>query len=157
PTRPARSHRNPRDVPPGRAVRTSLRRRNTEGRTSMTDKTVDPTGPAVIRPGDPRDENLVQGFNHRFVGRPDEGRLVTATEEVVAAVDEAVAAGRRIAVRSGGHCFENFTTSPEIEILLDLSELNRIAHDPARRAIEVGSGALLGDVYRTLFKRWGVT
>ncbi|MGW3075608.1 FAD-binding oxidoreductase [Kitasatospora sp. NPDC001132] len=123
----------------------------------MTDKTVDPTGPAVIRPGDPRYENLVQGYNHRFVGRPDEVRLVTTTEEVVAAVGEAVAAGKRIAVRSGGHCFENFTTSPEIEILLDLSELNRIAHDPARRAIEVGAGALLGDVYRTLFKRWGVT
>ncbi len=123
----------------------------------MTDKTVDPTGPVVITPGDRRYENLVQGYNHRFVGRPDQVRLVASTEDVVAAVDEAVAAGRRIAVRSGGHCFEDFTANPEVQVLLDVSQLNRIAHDPGRRAIEVGSGALLGDVYRTLFKRWGVT
>ncbi|MDH6124887.1 FAD-binding protein [Kitasatospora sp. GP82] len=123
----------------------------------MTDTTVDPTGPVVIRPGDPRYENLVQGYNHRFVGQPDQVRLVTSTEEVVAAVDEAVAAGRRIAVRSGGHCFEDFTASPEIEVLLDMSQLNGISYDPGRRAIEVGSGAVLGDIYRTLFKRWGVT
>ncbi|MFJ6381062.1 FAD-binding oxidoreductase [Kitasatospora sp. NPDC092039] len=123
----------------------------------MSDRTVDPTGPTVVRPGDPRYENLVQGYNHRFVGRPDQVHVVTGTEEVVAAVDEAVAAGRRIAVRSGGHCFEDFTASPDIQVLLDVSQLNGVSYDPARRAIEVGSGALLGDVYRTLFKRWGVT
>ncbi|MFI9328670.1 FAD-binding protein [Kitasatospora sp. NPDC052868] len=123
----------------------------------MADTTVDSTGPVVIRPGDRRYENLVEGYNHRFVGQPGQVRLVTSTEEVVAAVDQAVAAGLRIAVRSGGHCFEDFTAAPDIEVLLDVSQLDGISHDPGRRAIAVGSGARLGEVYGALFKRWGVT
>ncbi|MGX1134222.1 hypothetical protein RKD49_006412 [Streptomyces glaucescens] len=123
----------------------------------MTDTAVEPTSLLVIEPGDARYENLVQGYNHRFTGRPERVCLPVDTDEVVAAVQHAVTAGKRIAVRSGGHCFENFTAAPEIAVLVDLSQLNGIAHDRGRRAIEVGAGATLGDVYRTLFKRWGVT
>ncbi|MFI6422856.1 FAD-binding protein [Streptomyces sp. NPDC050842] len=123
----------------------------------MTGKGVESVSPLAIEPGDARYENLVQGYNHRFTGRPERVCLPVGTDEVVAAVGDAVAAGKRIAVRSGGHCFEDFTASPDIEVLLDLSQLNTIAHDPRRRAIEIGAGATLGEVYRTLFKRWGVT
>lgn len=123
----------------------------------MTNPADEPTYPLVIRPGDARYENLVQGYNHRFAGRPDRVHLPTGTDQVVQAVGQAVAAGERIAVRSGGHCFEDFTAAPQIEVLLDLSQLNAIAHDRRRRAIEIGVGATLGDIYRTLFKRWGVT
>ena len=66
-------------------------------------------GPVSVRPGDPRYENLLRGNNFRFVGHPDEVRVVGSTEQVIAAVSDAVHTGRRIAVRSGGHCFENFT------------------------------------------------
>src|SRR5690349_1953686 len=63
-------------------------------------------GPVSVRPGDPRYENLLRGNNFRFVGHPDEVRVVASTEQVVAAVADAVRARKRIAVRSGGHCFE---------------------------------------------------
>ncbi|MFJ9692625.1 FAD-dependent oxidoreductase [Kitasatospora sp. NPDC101183] len=114
-------------------------------------------GPVGVRPGDARYESLLRGDNHRFVGRPDEVRVVGSTAQVVQAVQDAVRDGRRIGVRSGGHCFENFTADPAIRLLLDLSPLDAVGWDPSRRAFEVGPGATLGRVYRTLFTGWGVT
>ncbi|MFJ6295817.1 FAD-binding oxidoreductase [Streptomyces griseoviridis] len=113
--------------------------------------------PVVVRPGDLRYDSLLRGDNFRFVGRPDEIRVVGSTEQVVRAVDDAVRSGRRIAARSGGHCFENFTAAPEIRLLLDLSPLDAVGFDPAMGAFSVRPGATLGQVYRTLFTGWGVT
>lgn len=114
-------------------------------------------GPVEVHPGDPRYENLIRGNNFRFVGRPDEIRVAGNTAQVVAAVNDAVRTGRHIAVRSGGHCFENFTASPDVRLLLDLSQMDEVSYDPVRRAFAVQPGATLGRVYRTLQKGWGVT
>ncbi|GAB2786082.1 FAD-binding oxidoreductase [Amycolatopsis magusensis] len=114
--------------------------------------------PAVkIRPGDPRYESLLRGNNFRFAGRPDEIRVAASTEQVVGAVTEAARTGRRVAVRSGGHCFEDFTADPGVRVLLDVSPMDAVGYDPAMRAFEVRPGATLGQVYRALFKGWGVT
>lgn len=115
------------------------------------------SGPVKIRPDDPRYDSLLRGNNFRHVGRPDEIRVAGSTDQVVRAVAEAVRTGRRIAVRSGGHCFENFTTDPSVRMLLDLSAMDEIAYDAGRRAFSVQPGATLGQVYRALFKGWGVT
>ncbi|MFE2728627.1 FAD-binding oxidoreductase [Kitasatospora sp. NPDC059327] len=116
-----------------------------------------PFGPVVVHPGDVRYDSLAHGDNFRFVGSPQEIRLVGSTEQVVRAVSDAVRTGRRIAVRSGGHCFENFTADPEVRLLLDLSPMDAVDFDPAMGAFTVRPGATLGQVYRTLFKGWGVT
>ncbi|MEO3876016.1 FAD-binding protein [Nonomuraea sp. B12E4] len=114
-------------------------------------------GPVTVRPGDVRYDNLLRGNNFRFAGRPDEIRVVGSTDQVVRAVSEAVRSGRRVAVRSGGHCYESFTADPAVKVLLDLSPMEAVGYDPARRAFSVRPGATLGHVYRTLFKGWGVT
>ncbi|MGW1867064.1 FAD-dependent oxidoreductase [Streptomyces mauvecolor] len=114
-------------------------------------------GPVTVRPGDTRYESLLRGNNFRFVGRPDEIRVVGSTEQVVRAVADAVRSGRRVAVRSGGHCFENFTADPAVRMLLDMSPMDAVGYDAARGAFAVQPGATLGHVYRTLFKGWGVT
>ncbi|WP_256863049.1 FAD-dependent oxidoreductase [Microbispora sp. GKU 823] len=111
----------------------------------------------VITPEDPRYESMLRGMNHRFVARPDYVRVTSTTEQVVAAVGEAVAAGKRVTVRSGGHCFEDFTASPDVEVLLDMSEMTDVYFDEERRAFAIEPGATLGHVYRALFKGWGVT
>ncbi|MGW2545747.1 FAD-binding oxidoreductase [Kitasatospora sp. NPDC001574] len=116
-----------------------------------------PFGPVVVRPGDARYDSLSHGNNFRFVGSPQEIRLVGSTEQVVRAVSDAVRTGRRIAVRSGGHCFEDFTAGPEVRLLLDLSPMDAVGFDPVMGAFTVRPGATLGQVYRTLFKGWGVT
>ncbi|GAB3410205.1 FAD-binding oxidoreductase [Flindersiella endophytica] len=114
-------------------------------------------GAVAIRPGDVRYDNLLRGNNFRFAGRPDEIRVVSSTEEVVRAVDDAVRTGRRVAARSGGHCFENFTADPAVRMLLDLSPMNAVEYDAGHKAFAVQPGATLGHVYRTLLTRWGVT
>ncbi|HUR01489.1 MAG TPA: FAD-binding oxidoreductase [Nonomuraea sp.] len=114
-------------------------------------------GPVTVRPGDIRYDNLLRGNNFRFAGRPDEIRVAGSTDQVVRAVSEAVRSGRRVAARSGGHCFENFTADPAVRVLLDLSPMDAVGYDADRRAFAVQPGATLGQVYRTLFKGWGVT
>jgi hypothetical protein len=114
-------------------------------------------GPITVHPGDPRYQNLLRGNNFRYVGRPDEIRVAGSTEQVVAAVADAVRTGRRIAARSGGHCFENFTGDPAVRLLLDLSPMDAVTFDPVRKAFAVQPGATLGRVYRALQKGWGVT
>ncbi|MFI1890348.1 FAD-dependent oxidoreductase [Streptomyces jumonjinensis] len=122
----------------------------------MSQNDIAALGPATIAADDPRYTSMVRGMNHRFTGRPDYVRVVSTTEQVRAAVGEAVAAGKRVSVRSGGHGFEDFTTSG-VEVLLDLSEMDRVGYDPVRRAFVIEAGATLGHVYRVLFKGWGVT
>lgn len=116
-----------------------------------------PLGPAVVAPSDPRYADLVRRGNRRFVGQPDEVWVVGTTAQVVAAVREAVRSGRRVTVRSGGHCFEDFVDHPEVRVLIDLSGLDAVYFDPAMRAFAVEAGATLGEVYRRLYLGWGVT
>jgi FAD/FMN-containing dehydrogenase len=47
--------------------------------------------------------------------------VVATTEQVVAAVAEAVAAGKRVAVRSGGHCFADFVDNADTQVVIDLA------------------------------------
>ncbi|MEV0790870.1 FAD-binding protein [Kribbella sp. NPDC050459] len=114
-------------------------------------------GPVSVRPDDPRYADLVRRGNNRFVGRPDEVRVVGSTEQVVAAVRDAVRSGRRLAVRSGGHCFEGFVDDPAVRLVIDLSGLNGIRYDRVRDAYVVEAGATLGEIYRRLYLGWGVT
>ncbi|MBA8953040.1 hypothetical protein HNR61_004690 [Actinomadura namibiensis] len=116
-----------------------------------------PTPAGRVLPGDVRYPDLVRGFNLRWAGKPDYVLLPTTTEQVVRAVSDAVRSGRRVTVRSGGHCFEDFTTTPDIKVVIDLSQLAAISYDAGRRAIEVEAGATLVEVYDTMFRRWGVT
>ncbi|UWP85144.1 FAD-binding protein [Dactylosporangium fulvum] len=116
-----------------------------------------PLGPVRVGPDDPRYADLVRRGNRRFVGTPDEVRVVGSTAQVVAAVQEAVRAGRRIAVRSGGHCFEDFVDDPRVRTVIDLSGMTAVYYDPLRNAFAVEAGATLGEVYRRLYLGWGVT
>lgn len=117
-----------------------------------------PLGPVKVGPDDPRYQSLTRrGCNARFVGKPDYVRVVGSTEQVVSAVQQAVREGKRIAVRSGGHCFENFVDEPSVRVLIDTSSMSAVYYDARRQAFAVEPGALLGEVYRRLFLGWGVT
>ncbi|WP_280665599.1 FAD-binding protein [Kitasatospora sp. MAP12-44] len=114
-------------------------------------------GPVTVGPADCRYESLLRGNNFRFVGAPEEIRVLGSTAQVVRAVSDAVRSGRRVAVRSGGHCFEGFTADPAVRLLLDLSPMDAVGFDAERGAFAVQPGATLGQVYRRLFTGWGVT
>ncbi|MEU7181109.1 MULTISPECIES: FAD-binding protein [Streptomyces] len=112
----------------------------------------------VVDRDDPRYADLVsRGINLRFQPDPETIRVVSTTEQTVRAVQESVRDDRRMAVRSGGHCFEALVDDPAVDTVLDVSEMNSVYFDARRHAFSVGSGATLGAMYRTLFLGWGVT
>lgn len=117
-----------------------------------------PIPPAKVGADDTRYPDLIaRGANARFRGSPEYVHVVSSTEQVAAAVGEAVLAGKRVVVRSGGHCFADFVDNADTEVIVDLAQLTGVWYDPDRRAFAVEPGALLGDVYRRLFFGWGVT
>jgi aclacinomycin oxidase len=110
-----------------------------------------------IGPGDPRYRAVVEKrFNKRFSARPDFVRLVSSTDQVVSAVEEAVREGRRLAVTSGGHCLEGFVSDPDVRVIIDVSPMRRIFYDADMGAVAVEAGATVGETFRTLFEMWGV-
>src|SRR5688572_4449158 len=110
-----------------------------------------------IGPDDPRYRAVVdKRFNKRFSASPDYVRLVSSTEQVVLAVEEAVREGRRLVVTSGGHCLEGFVSNPEVRVILDIAPMKRIYYDAERGAVAVEAGAKIGETFRTLFETWGV-
>src|SRR5436190_1003214 len=114
-------------------------------------------GSTKIAPDDPRYRAVVEKrFNKRFSARPDYVRLVSSTAQVIAAVEEAVAEGRRLVVTSGGHCLEGFVSDPEVKVIIDVSPMKRIYYDTKMRAIAVECGATVGETFRALLENWGV-
>ncbi|MFI5706766.1 FAD-binding protein [Kribbella sp. NPDC051620] len=111
-----------------------------------------------IRPADARYQDLVQrGTNRRFVAKPEYARVIRSADDAVRAVQEAVRANKRIAVRGGGHCFEDFVDHGEVEVLLDMSQYDEVTFDERYNAFSIGAGATLETVYKALFYGWGVT
>ncbi len=109
-----------------------------------------------VTPDDPRYAALMdRGYNHRSRAMPERISLVTTTDDVVRAVDEALQADRRIGVRSGGHCLE--TLLDDVGHLIDFTQMRRISYDRAHGAIAIEPGATMGQIYRTLHDTWGVS
>lgn len=86
-------------------------------------------------------------------------RRIPASPKVIAVcldekgVEEALAHARReglpVAAKSGGHCFEGFSTN-DGGMMLDLSGLNAAHYDRSTQRLTVQPGAKLGAVYDTL-------
>ena len=110
-----------------------------------------------IGPGDARYRAVLEKrFNKRFKASPDYVRLPSSTEQVVAAVEEAVHERKRLTVTSGGHCLEGFVSDPDVKVIVDVSPMNRIYYDPEVNAVAVEAGATVGETFRALYENWGV-
>jgi FAD/FMN-containing dehydrogenase len=116
---------------------------------------------ASIDRKDPRYEALVQGHNLRFPESaaiaPARIVICTTSAHVKQALQDAIHDGIRPTIRSGGHCYENFTVNNPGGVLLDLSLLNAETRDPGTGEHCVQPGVVLGDIYQALYKRSGVT
>ncbi len=109
-----------------------------------------------IGPDDPRYRAVLdKQFNKRFSASPDYVRLAGSTDDVVAAVQEAVDEGRRLVVTSGGHCLEGFVSDPEVRVIVDVSPMKRVYHDAEMGAVAVEAGATVGETFRALYEQWG--
>ncbi|MFF9780763.1 FAD/FMN-containing dehydrogenase [Streptomyces sp. SceaMP-e96] len=116
-----------------------------------------------VGPGDARYEALRRGFNQRFIATPDYVSVVSSTSEVVAAVNKYLASHRsdedlhrRLTVRSGGHCYENFVCGDDVGVIIDLGQLDRAYLDQEMGAYCVESGANNWHVATHLYAPFGV-
>ena len=123
-----------------------------------TQHTTDDTRMSIrIGPAHPRYLAIVdKRFNKRFSASPDYVRLVSSTDQVISAVEEAVGEGRRLAVTSGGHCLEGFVSDPSVRVIIDVSPMKRVYYDTKMGAVAVEAGATVGETFRALFDTWGV-
>ncbi|QDQ13352.1 FAD-binding oxidoreductase [Streptomyces spectabilis] len=111
----------------------------------------------TVSPTDPRFPDLVRGTNQRWVAKPDYVRLVTTTAQAVRAVQDAVSANKRLTVRSGGHCYEDFVFNKDVQVVIDMSGMTQVYYDSAKNAFAVEGGASNIQIYETLYKLYGVT
>ena len=90
-------------------------------------------------------DRLRRVYNAVIDRRP--GAIVQAAtpSDVQKVVSIAADLGLPLAVRCGGHSFAGLGTCDD-GIVCDLSRMNRVLVDPRTRTVEVGGGALLGDV-----------
>ena len=112
---------------------------------------------SVVTRDDPRYPEMVVGYNQRWVGAPDAVVIPRTSGQVQRAVRDAVTAGKRVSVRSGGHCYADFVYNPDVDVVIDMSAMNGISWDAERGAVCVEPGAQLGQLYQTLYREWGVT
>lgn len=112
---------------------------------------------SVIGPGDSRYPDLMTGNNQRFVAQPDYVRLITSTKDAEDAVREAARTGKKVSVRSGGHCFADFVCNPSVQVILDVSPMNAVYYDKKMAAFVIEPGARIMNAYEALYKNWGVT
>jgi FAD/FMN-containing dehydrogenase len=101
---------------------------------------------------DPRYETLRRGFNLRWVGDPDSIALPGSADQVREIVQSAVDSGRRVTVRSGGHCYEDFAVGNVDGVIVDMAAMAGAYFDEARGAYCVEAGATLWNVIWTLYK-----
>lgn len=115
-------------------------------------------GPVTVTPADSRYQDLLlRGYNKRLVSKPESIKIVGTTQHVVDAVNEAVAAGKRIAIRGGGHCLDGLVDNADTKVVIDFTEMRSVTFDGSRNAFAIEPGATLGEIYRTLDYGWGVT
>jgi hypothetical protein len=70
--------------------------------------------------------------------------MVRSARQTVAAVQQAHAAGLRITVRGGGHCYENFSSGNHGGVIVDLSGMQGVSRDRSGLVCVAGGAAVAG-------------
>lgn len=94
--------------------------------------------------------------NLRFRGNPERIIPVATPAELVAALQKTIDQKKRLTVRCGGHCLENFVTDPDIAVVIDISMMKGIRYDADMEAYEIMAGNTLGEVNEKLFNDGGL-
>jgi FAD/FMN-containing dehydrogenase len=100
----------------------------------------------VIRPGDAGYDEARKVYNAMIDKRPALIARCVDVADVIAAVNFARDNGVLVAVRGGGHNGPGLGTCDD-GLVIDLSPMNGVRVDPARRTARIEGGAKLGDLH----------
>jgi FAD/FMN-containing dehydrogenase len=100
---------------------------------------------SVVDPGHGEYDRLRRVHNAVIERRPRAIVTAATVNDVQKIVRVAAETGLPLAVRCGGHSFAGLGTCDD-GIVCNLSRLNSVVVDPRSRTVDVGGGALLGDV-----------
>lgn len=115
-------------------------RRTTEA--AVTD-TAHPAQPLTFRPGQDGYEEETAGFQTGFAQRPDVVYAASGTDDVVAAVAYAAAAGLPVGVQATGH---GLPDAAHGGVLISTRRMDEVAVDPVARTVRIGAGVRWGQV-----------
>jgi FAD/FMN-containing dehydrogenase len=87
-------------------------------------------------------------FNKRTIKQPQLRALCRTPNAVQVMVGWARDNAVPFAIRSGGHCYEDFSESDSV--VIDTRMMNDVNVDTANQVVTVGAGAALGDIYMAL-------
>ena len=111
--------------------------------------------------GDVRFNSLNKAHNARYPAMLSESvadiALCQNAGDVAQALQQAVSAGKRPTIRSGGNCYADFYINNPNGTLIDVGLLNHtgnLPHDPRYR---IGPGATVGKAYQDLYRLYNVT
>ncbi len=104
----------------------------------------------MVPSSDPRYTTLAHASSSRYEPSADAVALCSTSEDVRQAVEQAVKAGKRPTVISGGHCYEDFVVNNPGGQIIDVRPLHAVVQDPATKRWKIESGAQVGEMY------WGM-
>lgn len=104
-----------------------------------------------ITPDQPSFNLLRQGFNKAISRKPAVIALCRSTEDVARAIARAREDKLKVAIKSGGHCFEGFSSIDD-GMVVNLSKMNRIEWLDGTR-VRIESGCMLSRIHDTLLAR----
>jgi FAD binding domain/Berberine and berberine like len=107
-----------------------------------------PSDALLLTPADADYATYQPAFNKRTIKQPQLRALCRTPNAVQVMVGWARDNAVPFALRSGGHCYEDFSESDSV--VIDTRMMNQIDVDAANQVVTVGAGAALGDVYMAL-------
>lgn len=111
----------------------------------------------VIHPGDEQyDQWNNRVVNLQFIGKPSSIIPVHSENELRTALQQVVNKKQRLAIRGGGHCLEDFVGHPDVEVVIDISQMKGIRYDSEINAIEIKAGNTLGEMHEKLSREWNI-
>ncbi len=111
---------------------------------------------------DPRYPVLRRGRNARFPANESDAaariEVCETATDVASVLQRIVDAGLRPTVRSGGHCYEDFVVNNPNGVIVDVSLLDHVGSALGDKGpYQIGPGAMLGEVYSQLYRRYNLT
>jgi FAD/FMN-containing dehydrogenase len=109
-------------------------------------------GGRIVVPNDADYEVAREDYNGRFSSRPKCIVYCLSEQDVVETVKWARENNFSVSIRSGGHSYEGFSLV-DGGVVIDVSKMDKISIDTARKTATVGCGVALMQLYETLWEK----